>query len=229
MKKETNTEMNVEMMKDIKLVIFDWDGTLFNSIQSIVDSLQFTAHQFTYTISDQQAKDVIGLALPIALQTLFPTDDEQRKAQILQTYIEHNIPHSQYDQWYDGAFALLNKLQQQGLLLAVATGKARKGLERVFDRLQCEHLFAITRCADEAESKPSPLMLQQILQELNLQPHQALMVGDSIYDMQMAKAIAMPCIGITHGVHQAEFLQPYSDSVVHNIDELAQILLNLHE
>ncbi len=211
-------------MQNIRLVIFDWDGTLFNSIQSIVDSLQFTAKTYGYVISEQQAKDVIGLALPIALQTLFPTDDETLRERILQTYIEHNVPHSQHDQWYEGAFALLNDLRQRGILLAVATGKARKGLNRVLDRLQCHDLFSVTRCADESESKPSPLMLQQILAELNLEPHQAVMVGDSIYDMQMAQAINMPRIGITHGVHHQAILQPYSTMIVNNIDELATVL-----
>lgn len=213
-------------MNHIKLVIFDWDGTLCNSIESIVSSLQFTADKFGYQISNQQAKDVIGLALPIALDTLFPTDDAEKRQQIFDTYVEHNIPHSAHDHWYDGALAMLNDLKQHGLLLAVATGKARKGLHRVFERLpECKEIFITSRCADETLSKPNPLMLEQILTELNIPVEQAIMVGDSIYDMQMAKNINMQAIGITHGVHHADILQPYADMVVENITQLKQMIL----
>lgn len=215
-------------MKNIKLVIFDWDGTLCNSIDTIVSSLQFTADKFGYQISNQQAKDVIGLALPIALDTLFPTDDAEQRQQIFDTYVEHNVPHSAHDAWYDGALTMLQDLKQRGILLAVATGKARKGLNRVFERMpECGDIFITSRCADEALSKPNPLMLEQILTELNLTAEQAIMVGDSVYDVQMAKNINMQAIGITHGVHSAEILQPYADVIVDNIEQLHQTLVQM--
>lgn len=212
-------------MSEVKLVIFDWDGTLFNSIDTIVKSIFFAADKFRLQVSEQQAKDVIGLALPIALKTALPNVPHLEE-QILQTYIEHNIPASAQDTWFDGAFELLTQLKAKGYLLAVATGKARKGLDRVLHRMQCEDLFVVTRCADEAESKPSPLMLQQILDELGLQAHQAIMVGDSSYDLEMAQNIQMPSIGVTYGVHSAEVLQQFHPiQTVDSVEQLARLLL----
>ncbi|MFB2588190.1 HAD family hydrolase [Acinetobacter sp. c1-l78] len=214
---------------DIRLIIFDLDGTLFNSIQSIVDSLQFTAQQFGYQITNQQAEDVIGLALPIALQTVLPTDDAEKKQAIFDCYVAHNIPHSQHDDWYAGIWQMLLDLEQAGFMLAIATGKARKGLDRVLQRTQSEHLFTAMRGADEALSKPNPLMLEQILNQTGLTAQQAVMVGDSVYDMQMAENIAMPRIGVTYGVHNRERLLEHTNTVVDDVASLREMLLALKD
>lgn len=213
-------------MNDIRLVIFDWDGTLFNSISTIVESLQFTAQQFNLPLTDEQAKDVIGLALPKVMTTLFPQVPELQD-QILKTYIEHNVPHSEQDQWYDGILSLLLELQQAGYMLAVATGKARRGLNRVLERTQSYDFFTITRTADETESKPNPLMLQQMLNELDLQPHQAVLVGDSCYDLDMAQRIKMPSIGVSYGVHSRERLQQFNPiSIAADVTQLREQLFH---
>lgn len=107
----------------------------------------------------------------------------------------------------------------------MATGKSRRGLDRVLDDTGLRPLFAATRGADEANSKPDPLMLTQILDELGFAPHQAVMIGDSIHDMTMAEALAMPRIGVSWGVHDKKRLRTHDPlAVVDTMDELKLLL-----
>lgn len=212
---------------DIQLVIFDWDGTLCNSINTIVESLHYTAQQYQQPLTDEQAKSVIGLALPSVISTLFPQVPELHQA-LFDTYVAHNVPHSAHDTWYDGALAMVENLRQQGFYTAIATGKARVGVDRVLTRLNALHLFDITRTPTESASKPNPLMLQQILDELGLTAKQAVMVGDSRFDLEMAQAIAMPRIGVSYGVEPAQVLQQYEPlAVVDSVADLQKVLLDL--
>ena len=110
---------------------------------------------------------------------------------------------------------------KQGLQLAVATGKSRRGLDRVLDETGLRPLFATSRGADEANSKPDPLMLEQILAELGLSPRQAVMIGDSVHDMAMAEAIGMPRIGVTWGVDSRDALGRHGPVAV--VDSMAAL------
>jgi phosphoglycolate phosphatase len=122
---------------------------------------------------------------------------------------------------FNGAMQLLQSLKQRGYLLAVATGKGRQGLEHNWQHSDTKHFFTTSRTADDAQSKPSPDMLQQILFEMKLSADQVLMVGDTAYDMQMAEAINMDRIGVSFGVHSAETLQKhYPLAVIDTLDEL---------
>jgi len=196
-----------------QLVIFDWDGTLFNSVGQIVASLQFAAQQHQQPLSDDAAKSIIGLGLPEVMQTLFPDVPELHSA-ILDSYAEHYVAHSQDDQWFDGVGDMLNDLKQRGFKLAVATGKSRRGLDRVLAKTQSQDLFDITRAASETQSKPHPQMLQEILSYTGVAPEQAIMVGDSSYDLQMAQNIEMPSVGVSYGVHSVDVLQQYKPLMI---------------
>ena len=196
-----------------QLVIFDWDGTLFNSVGQIVASLQFAAQQHQQPLSDDAAKSIIGLGLPEVMQTLFPDVPELHSA-ILDSYAEHYVAHSQDDQWFDGVGDMLNDLKQRGFKLAVATGKSRRGLDRVLAKTQSQDLFDITRAASETQSKPHPQMLQEILSYTGVAPEQAIMVGDSSYDLQMAQNIEMPRVGVSYGVHSVDVLQQYKPLMI---------------
>lgn len=196
-----------------QLVIFDWDGTLFNSVGQIVASLQFAAQQHQQPLSDDAAKSIIGLGLPEVMQTLFPDVPELHSA-ILDTYAEHYVAHSQDDQWFDGVGDMLHDLKQRGFKLAVATGKSRRGLDRVLAKTQSQDLFDITRAASETQSKPHPQMLQEILSYTGVAPEQAIMVGDSSYDLQMAQNIEMPRVGVSYGVHSVDVLQQYKPLMI---------------
>jgi phosphoglycolate phosphatase len=104
----------------------------------------------------------------------------------------------------------------------VATGKSRRGLNRVLDADNIGHLFSATRAADETASKPSPLMLEEILADTGIPVSQAVMIGDTSYDMEMAANIDMQRIAVSFGMHEVDVLQQYSPSLV--IDRLDQLL-----
>lgn len=215
------------MNQPIELVIFDWDGTLFDSVGQIVASLQFAAQQFQQPLSEESAKSIIGLGLPEVMQTLFPQVPELQ-ADILQCYSEHYVANSKGDRWFDGVDHLLKDLKQLGLKLAVATGKSRKGLDRVLTQTESHDIFDITRAASETKSKPHPLMLQEILDVTEVSADRAIMVGDTSYDLEMAKNIKMPRIGVSYGVHSPAILQQFEPLMIaENVQDLHAYLLNI--
>lgn len=203
-----------------KLVIFDWDGTLMDSVGQIVQSLLYAAAQFELPLTAQAAANIIGLGLPEAMAVLFPTQPHLH-AKIQAAYSMHYVAHSQQTPLFTGVESLLLQLKQQDVLLAVATGKSRAGLDRVLAASGIADYFCVTRCADETRSKPDPLMLNQILQVTGLTAGQAVMVGDSSYDLQMAQQIQMPRIGVSYGVHSAEILKHYQPLAV--VDEISAV------
>ncbi len=210
-----------------KAIVFDWDGTLMDSVGKIVETMQSSAKYMGLPIPNYaQAKDVIGISLLPALQKLFNIDDEKAAMDLLLTYKEHFKDHTQVSSpLFSGAIELLGKLKQQGYILAVATGKARQGLDHNLQHSNTQHFFSVSRTADDAQSKPSPDMLQQILAELNLSVDQVLMVGDTTYDMAMAEAINMDRIGVSFGVHNVDALQKHKPLAV--IDTLDELLLHV--
>ena len=211
------------MSQNIELVIFDWDGTLFDSVGQIVASLQYAAQQFEQPLTNEAAKSIIGLGLPEVMQILFPQVPDLQP-DILQCYADHYVANSKGDAWFSGVAELLADLKQQGLKLAVATGKSRKGLDRVLTQTHSHEIFDITRAASETKSKPDPLMLQEILAELDVAVECAIMVGDTSYDLEMARNLNMPRIGVSYGVHSAARLQQYQPvAVVADVAELSQL------
>ena len=217
------------MSQNIELVIFDWDGTLFDSVGQIVASLQYAAQQFEQPLTDDAAKSIIGLGLPEVMQILFPQVPDLQP-DILQCYADHYVANSKGDAWFSGVAELLADLKQQGLKLAVATGKSRKGLDRVLSQTNSHQIFDITRAACVTKSKPDPLMLQEILAELDVAVECAIMVGDTSYDLEMARNLNMPRIGVSYGVHSIETLQQYQPlTIAHNVQDLHVYLQNVLE
>ncbi|MDU0355316.1 HAD-IA family hydrolase [Paraglaciecola aquimarina] len=210
-----------------KAIIFDWDGTLMDSIGKIVETMQSSAKELGFPVPDyEQAKNVIGLSLLPALQTLFNVDDEKVAMALFHTYKAQFKAHLQISSpLFEGALALLEELTRRGYILAVATGKARQGLEHNWLHSKTEHFFSASRTADDAQSKPSPDMLEQLLKELALPVEQVLMVGDTTYDMAMAEAINMDRIGVSFGVHSAQELSKHKPLAV--IDSLQELLLHV--
>ena len=215
------------MKQNIELIIFDWDGTLFDSVGQIVASLQYAAQQFEQPLTDEAAKSIIGLGLPEVMQILFPQVPHLHQ-ELLQCYADHYVANSKGDVWFNGVAELLMDLKQQGLKLAVATGKSRKGLDRVLAQTNSHALFDITRAASETKSKPDPLMLQEILAEMDVAVECAIMVGDTSYDLEMAQNLSMPRIGVSYGVHSIETLQQYQPlTIAHNVQDLHGYLQSL--
>ncbi len=215
-------------MQHYKLVIFDWDGTLMDSVDRIVSCMQSAAQIVGLSIpSNDEVKQIIGLSIPEALQTLFTgITDEQidiMRLQYKHQYLEgDNTP----TPLFEHAINLLSQLKQENKLLAVATGKGREGLNRVLDVSETSHFFHTTRCAGEMRSKPDPQMLHSILTELDIAPHEAIMIGDTSHDLKMAQNAGVDSIGVTFGVHDKQVLEQYSPKrVVDSLSELHQLLL----
>jgi len=195
-----NAQLSVEHnLSDKTLIIFDWDGTLMDSIGLIVDSMHVAGEAHGFETTDKAVKDIIGLSLMNGIKILYPQANDAQLREIQQTYAEYYIANSHSTPLFEPIEHMLETLQQQSKTLAVATGKKRKGLDRVLDASDSHDHFAITRCADESGSKPDPQMLTDILEYTQQQVSDAVFIGDSIYDIQMATALGMTSIAVNYG------------------------------
>jgi phosphoglycolate phosphatase len=188
---------------DYKLLVFDWDGTLMDSEARIVSCLAMSIADLGLpALPRETLLDVIGLGLPEAARALLPreTNAEQVRA-FIDRYRYHFLSdHYAVSTLFAGALETLHQLDARGYLLAVATGKARQGLDRALDETGCRGLFAVTRCADETASKPHPRMLLEVMEVAGVIPAQTLMIGDTIYDMQMARHAGTDALAVAYGV-----------------------------
>ncbi|MDD1612063.1 MAG: HAD-IA family hydrolase [Methylococcaceae bacterium] len=199
------------MKNRFELLIFDWDGTLMDSIGWIVHCMQTAAEQAGCQIPPAEAaKDVIGLSITRAMDTLFPDAGPELREQLVRGYSQEyaSRPLGPED-LFAGVHEMLEELNGAGYRLAVATGKTRAGLQKALQATGTENLFYITRAADETASKPDPLMLQEIISHVDVPPARALMIGDSIHDLQMAQNAQISAIGVSCGAHSEEILQQY--------------------
>jgi phosphoglycolate phosphatase len=213
-----------------KLIIFDWDGTLVDSTGRIVDSMQHASVEVGLpTVPDTAVQNIIGLGLPEALRTVWPGIDASQMSEMTRVYARHFVYDSKVAMaFFDGVADLLGDLRQAGCKLAVATGKSRKGLDRMLTQMEVDgrpvgEQFAASRCADETRSKPDPLMLKELLDELNIPAEEALMIGDTSFDLDMASALNIDSVAMSHGAHDRSVLldcQPRA--MCHSITELNQ-------
>lgn len=195
----------------IKLIIFDWDGTISDSVARIVSSMQMAATELNMTVpSYTEVKEIIGLGLTEAVFRLFPQATREQVFQLQTSYSQHYRSEDTAPcAFFHGVEETLEQLKAEGYLLAVATGKSRAGLDRVLLSLGMENFFHNSRCADETLSKPDPLMLEQLLCDFDLPAEAAVMVGDTEFDMEMAVNAGMPRIAVSYGAHHADRLKAF--------------------
>ncbi len=211
------------MAKKYPLIVFDWDGTLIDSIERIATSLQYASRVSAgLEVSTQQAKNVIGLGLHEAITALHPSLPEAHIKPMADAYRQHFLYENTVESpLFPGVRDCLQTLVDNNFTLAIATGKSRHGLDHNIAEFEVEQFFTTTRCADENLSKPHPEMLLSILDELEFEPSQALMVGDSEHDLHMAQNAKVASIGITHGVHDFETLSRFNP--LHCLDDVAKL------
>lgn len=196
-------------MRELDTLIFDWDGTLANSIERIVTAMQVAAAELRLPALDgEQVRGIIGLGLPEAIAVLYPgLVGEPRAQELARGYSAHyRRLDSTPSPLFDGVLDVLERFRREGFQLAVATGKGRAGLERILAAHGLSHYFDATRCADETASKPDPRMLHEILQACDSMAGRALMVGDSEFDIQMAHNAGMPAVAVSYGAQSREQL-----------------------
>jgi len=214
-------------MSGYKLIVFDWDGTLMNSLSRIASCMQAAARDLELTpATDAEVHSIVGLALELAIQRLHPHLASDQIELMRQRYSHHYIEaEATPSAFYEGIPDMLTSLARQDVLLSVATGKSRKGLSRVFGAHGVGSLFHSSRCADETRSKPEPDMLLEILELHQLQPHQAVMVGDTEFDLEMASRAGVDSVGVTWGAHDINQLLRHNPKVcVDSVDQLSSWL-----
>lgn len=206
------------------LVILDWDGTVCNSEARIVACMRRASERAGLPVLHPEAiGNIIGLGLPEAIASLFPEAHSEQRQDLRDYYAEEWLAaRGEPLALFDGVLSTLDALLGQGHLLAVATGKSRRGLAREFEEHGIGNLFVASRCADETASKPHPLMLHELLEETGCPVEGAVMVGDTEYDLKMAAAANMAGIGVSYGVHSRDRLHACGPLRV--IDHFSELL-----
>lgn len=207
-----------------ELIIFDWDGTLMDSVPRIVSCMQAAALEAEWgELSAPEVEDIIGLGLPEAIAQLCPGILPAQAERLRERYSHHFVqadttPMAFFSGVEAGIGHLRGRDQQR---LAVATGKSRRGLDRIFAETGSGAWFDASRTADETRSKPHPQMLLELLAELSVPVEGAVMVGDTEYDLEMARAIGMDRVGVSYGVHTPERLAlSHPKWIACSVDEL---------
>ena len=183
------------------LIIFDWDGTLIDSAGTIVECIQQASAELGLEVPDRgRASHVIGLGLHDSLRLAVPGLPAERYAEFVELYRKHFLAREEAMRLFPGIEGLLKNLSQTRVL-AIATGKSRRGLERALRASGLGSYFSASRCADETTPKPDPAMLQEIMEELSTPVERALMIGDTSHDMEMARGAGVDALAVSYGAH----------------------------
>jgi phosphoglycolate phosphatase len=205
------------MPKQFDLLIFDWDGTLMDSAGVIVDSIQRACEDIGQpTPTDRASRQIIGLGLTQALQTLLPDLPADAYPRLVERYRHHYLGRDEQIPLFAGVARGIQSLHANGFQLAVATGKSRLGLSRALEASGLGAWFAATRCADQTHSKPHPAMVLELIDELGGDPARTLVIGDTSHDLMMASNAGVASLGVTYGAHEADDLQPHAPLALMN-------------
>ncbi|HET7864557.1 MAG TPA: HAD-IIIA family hydrolase [Burkholderiaceae bacterium] len=209
--------------RQFDLVVFDWDGTLCDSTGLIVQSIQCACRDVGVPVpSDRDAAYVIGLGLRDALALVAPGLPEARYLDMVERYRHHYLGRHHGLLLFPGVPAMLQELRQRGHRLAVATGKARRGLDEALTVADLHGLFDATRTADETASKPDPRMLHELIEHFGVPPQRTLMIGDTTHDLQLALNAGTASLGVSYGAHDHDTFAPFGPRyVAHSVAELA--------
>ncbi|HVG07035.1 MAG TPA: HAD-IA family hydrolase [Thermoanaerobaculia bacterium] len=202
-------------MNHARLLVFDWDGTLMDSVGTITACTQAVIRELELgELPEETIRGTIGLGLRETVEVLVPGCDDALFETILETYRRHwHLTFRDTPVLFTGVETMLRDLSKEGYLLAVATGKSRRGLDFSLEQTGLRNLFLSTRTADEAFSKPHPQMLLDILNDLGVPPAEALMIGDTTFDLEMARNAGTGGIGVCSGSHCREELQRFEPLV----------------
>lgn len=196
------------MAKQFDLIVWDWDGTLADSTGMITNAIVKAAEQVGLpALTSQAASSIIGLGLRESIDALYHgITDEQAKALAAQYNVNYFAGESQIP-LFAGAADTIKALNRRGHKLAVATGKSRRGLNLALDHTELRNYFHATRTVDECFSKPHPQMLDELMDTLVALPERTLMIGDTSYDLQMAKNAGVHAVGVTFGAQSSDAWQ----------------------
>ena len=213
-----------------RVAVFDCDGTLVDGQAHVCDTMEQAFAAAGLDVPDRNdIRRSVGLSLPVALRHLVPGIDETLNAQLVAAYKEGFFARRQqgaiYEPLYDGMRELLMALKDAGWLLAVATGKSDRGLAACLDQHGITDWFVSLQTADRHPSKPHTQMLEQALFEAGATPDQAVMIGDTSFDMIMARDAGVRAMGVAWGYHEPEeLIRTGAESVANDPQHLEQLL-----
>lgn len=211
-----------------EVIVFDWDGTIADTVAQVVQAVQRSAESLGFSAPEAAAiRPLVGLGLAEILAKVLPDMPGSQYQGFVDTYRRHYFGNrGQADMPFEGIPALLAQLVAQGRRLAVATGKSRAGLDRSLEITGLASCFESSRCAEEGVSKPDPWMLQSLAEEMDVSPGRMLMVGDTIYDIDMAHAFGCQSIGVYYDTGTSTVLQQARPSALAaTVSELSQLLV----
>jgi phosphoglycolate phosphatase len=184
-----------------RLIVFDWDGTIIDSASTIAACIQDAARELAVEVPElERARHVIGLGLHDSMRIAVPALPAERYPEFVASYRKHFLARKDAMRLFDGIRPLLDQLAKSHIL-AIATGKSRRGLDRDLEFHHLGPLFAASRCADETNPKPHPAMLLELMEQLDVPQQQTLMIGDTSHDMEMARAASVGGLAVTYGAH----------------------------
>jgi phosphoglycolate phosphatase len=206
-------------MSTYQLIVFDWDGTLMDSTGHIVNCMRQAIQKLELPpLTDDTISHIIGLGLHEAVQTLYPDGNAALWSSLADGYRQTWLSSPEETPLFDNARELLSALAEKDILLGVATGKSRRGLDKVLKATDLGEVFVATRCADECHSKPHPQMLMELMDYTGTTASETIMVGDTEFDLLMAKNAGAHGLGITHGAHdEAKLIACEPQAIVHDL------------
>ena len=213
-----------------KLAVFDCDGTLVDGQADVCAAMADAFKAAGEAAPDMnEVRRMVGLSLPVAMRRLVPEIDEATQAKLVQHYKEAFFARREsgrlHEPLYDGMRELLESLYDAGWQLAVATGKSDRGLYACLETHGIREMFVSLQTADRHPSKPHPAMLEAALFEAGVSPADAVMIGDTTFDIHMARDANVRAIGVAWGYHAPdELLEAGAETVARDISELEKLL-----
>ncbi len=222
------------MTRPLRLIVFDIDGTLVDSQADILAAMTYAFGAVGLPVASREdILGIVGLSLDVAMERLAPIQDASTRAEMVAAYknayanLRAQSDVAETSPFYPHARATLDQLAKTPEnILGVATGKSRRGLDALLGGHGLSGFFTTEQVADHHPSKPHPSMLHAAMQETGTEPANAVMIGDTVFDMQMARAAGMRCIGVSWGYHPPEAMHE-ADHVVHDFRDLIGVLDSL--
>ncbi|MCY4148236.1 MAG: HAD hydrolase-like protein [Gammaproteobacteria bacterium] len=214
-------------MKSYRLLVFDWDGTLMDSRDKIVNCFIGAAHDYCIVPPEpDQAAQLIGLSILESFSRLYPKNSPELNMRLMDSYGEYwRVKDKTPMVLFDGVREGLDRLRQAEYLLSIATGKSKNGLQKALQETGLAGCFAYTRCGDQGQPKPHPEMLQKTLAYTGIASHEAVMIGDTTFDLEMAAGACMDGWGVTYGSHSREQLEDLSTlGLANSFSDIVEIL-----
>ena len=216
--------------KNNKLLLFDYDGTLADSAQMIIDgTIEAFNRSGLATPEPEEIKAGIGQKLDIAIKRYLPLEHKGILDEVIrhyrQWYVEKDLEGKQFEPLFENIKPVLELLHKDGWHLGIATNKSSRGLRRGLQHHEIEKFFSIVMTTDNFIPKPNKAMAMHALQTLKIQKSEAFMIGDTVHDIKMGKNAKINTIGVTWGYNtQEELYQENADYVINDLNELVKIL-----